>query len=188
MRGLLLVFLLATSVSALPLSVNVTQERDGLMLDFSLVETPPEGFNDALPSGAVVRLTYMIQLRSERRWMWDGRVWKGVLLVSAVFDPITGRYRCESILDNVIVATEEFSDIESASRWLTHPPEVRLAMHDYTRWHKLRIRVRAIYSSSTTWLIFPSTEGTDWVEVRLDEQQGPPSESGESSPTQVPQK
>jgi len=182
MRGFLIIILLAGSVHASPLSIHVTQERDALMLDFALVEVLPDVFDAALPSGAIVRLIYPIQLRSERRWMWDGRVWKGVLSVSAVFDPITGRYRCESVLDDIIVASEEFSNIKDARLWLRDPPEVRLSMYDYSRRRKLRIRVRAVFSSSTTWLIFPSTEGTEWVEVRLEEHQTP-SESEEPSPS-----
>ncbi len=173
MHGILIALVLAASLPVQPLSVSVTQERDALMLDFALLETLPEAFNNALPSGAVVRLTYPIQLRSERRYMWDKRVWKGILAVTAVFDPITGRYRCESVLDDVIVATEEYTDIENARQWLRDPPVVRLAMHDYSRWRKLRIRVRTVFSSSRTLLIFPSIERTDWVEVRFDDHRVP---------------
>ena len=106
MHGLLAVFLIAAAIPGQPLSVNVTQERDALMLDFELLEPPPESLDDGLPSGAVVRLSYLIQLRSDRRMMWDRRGWKGQLQVSAVFDPVTGRYHCGSVLDDIIVASD----------------------------------------------------------------------------------
>jgi hypothetical protein len=160
-------WLLAGVVAAQPLTVEVTRTRDVLAVDFALVADLPEAFEAALPSGAVVRVVYPMQLRSDRRLWWDRRLWRGKVTSAAVFDPMTGRYRCELVLDEIVVATQECERVEDARQWLVNPPSVRLSLEGADKPERLRIRVKAIFSSSTTWLIFPSVEGTGWVEVPL---------------------
>jgi hypothetical protein len=50
------------------------------------------------------------------------------------------------------------------------PPAVEVPLPKGRRDAFLRVRVRAVFSSGTTWLVFPSTEGTGWVEVKLEAQ------------------
>jgi hypothetical protein len=84
------------------------------------------------------------------------------------FDPVTGRYLCELILDDVIITSLETEVPSEARQWLTAPPPVRVVLPPSRKALRLRVRSRAVFSSSTTWLIFPSVDGTDWVEVRLE--------------------
>jgi hypothetical protein len=95
-------------------------------------------------------------------------MWHGEITSSVAFDPVVGRYRCELVLDRVIVATRETPSPTEALAWLRSPPPVRLDLPAGRRTADLLVRVRAVYASATRWLMFPSVEGTDWVEVRLE--------------------
>ena len=158
-------FLLAAS----SLAVEVTPTRESLEVQLELQEPLPEVFAEALPSGAVISVVYPLKVRSKRSFFWDRRLWRGEVIASATFDPITGRYRCELLLDEVMVASEERETADRAQEWLTRPPAVRLALRDVKRIDRVYVRVRAVYSTSTTWLVFPVSTGTEWVEARLDD-------------------
>lgn len=171
-----LTVLLAAAVSAAPpLELETALEGDTLRVAFRLTEPLPEPIETALPSGAEVTVRYQIRVRSSRKMWWDRKVWKGEAVAGAAFDPVTGRYRCELVLDGVIVASREVGGLDDATRWLVEPEEVRFAIPQKSLKGHLKVRVRAVYSSSTRWLVFPDTEGTAWVEAPIEI--GPPGET-----------
>jgi hypothetical protein len=91
-------------------------------------------------------------------------MWTGEAVATAVFDPVIGRFRCELVLDGVIVASHEVESLEAAREWLVNPGPVRFAMPENIGSRPLRVRMRAVFASSTQWLFFPDIEGTEWVE------------------------
>ncbi len=147
-----------------PLSVDVTPDRDAIGVTVHLTRALPAAMETALPSGAMVRIRYPIRVRSDRTLWWDRRLFKGDLIVSAAFDPLTGRYRCELSLDEVMLDIEELGSADDARRWLRSPPTVRLVLPEGRRLDGLSVRVRAVFSASTRWLVFPDVDGTPWVE------------------------
>jgi hypothetical protein len=164
-------FLLAVAglaAPAEPLVVSVARERDALEVRVELVAPLPEPLQAALPTGAQVRVSYPLRLRVHRSVLWDRRLWRGEIVSSVAFDPVIGRYRCELVLDRVIVATRETESPQAAVAWLRSPPPVRLDVPAERRAAALLVRVRAVFASATKWLLFPVVEGTDWVEVRLE--------------------
>ncbi len=171
MAVLLIVLALASGLSGEALTVEVRPDQGAVSVGLHLQIPLPEAFVEALPSGAQVRLQYRLQLRSHRRLWWDRRVWRGTVTSVVAFDPVTGRYRCELTLDDVVVASREVGTADEARGWLTDPPAVRLVLPQVDRAPRLYVRARAVFSSSTTWLVFPSVEGTDWSEVELDTSQ-----------------
>ena len=44
-------------------------------------------------------------------------------------------------------------------------PSVRLVVSDFKKLNRLYLRARAVFSTSTMWLVFPDREGTEWVTV-----------------------
>jgi len=86
----------------------------------------------------------------------------------SAFDAVTGRYRCEIILDGIITESKEAESAEEALLWLISPPPVRVELPEERRQAALKVRVRAVFSSGTTWLIFPTQNATPWVETSLD--------------------
>ncbi|MCJ7755041.1 MAG: hypothetical protein MUP13_10805, partial [Thermoanaerobaculales bacterium] len=94
----------------------------------------------------------------------------GVARSTVTFDAITGRYLCQLIVNGSTTVSREVDSVEFALQWLTAPPAVEVLLPKGRRDAFLRIRARAVFSSGTTWLVFPSTEGTDWVEVKLEAQ------------------
>jgi hypothetical protein len=158
----------ATAADDDPLKVEVRRLGPALELSFRLVGGLPSSFVDAIPSGAQVRVVYPIKVRSQRRLLWNRKVWDGEVVSRVAFDPVTGRYQCELILDSVIVESVESSSAEEAGAWLAAPPAVRLSIPFGRRQPDLTVRVRAVFSSSTKWLFFPAVEGTEWVEVAVE--------------------
>jgi len=163
----LLVVAAGLSAQTEPLTITVARERDALEVRFELVEPLPGPLLAALPTGAQVRVVYPVRLRVGRSFLWDRRLWRGEVTSSVAFDPVIGRYRCELVLDRVIVTTRETESPSDAVAWLRSPPAVRLDLPAERRSADLVVRVRAVFASATKWLLFPSVEGTDWVEVRL---------------------
>lgn len=159
---LLLVAVLSASEE---LSVQVDRRQQTMVVGFELTRPLPEEMVRVLPSGAPVRVAYPLRLRGPRRPLWDRRFWRGEVVAAALFDPVTGRYRCEEVLDGVIVASRELESADQALAWLSAPPPVQLALPEEARAIGLVVRVRAVFSTSTVWLFFPSSEGTEWVEV-----------------------
>jgi hypothetical protein len=164
----LLIFAAGLTAPGEPLALEVTRQRDALELRFRLLAPLPDAFVAALPSGAQVQVVYPVRLRSRRAFLWDRRLWHGEVTSTVTFDPVIGRYRCELILDQVIVATQETEAAAAAMAWLTSPPAVRLDLPAERRTADVAVRVRAVFSSTTRWLLFPTVEGTDWVEIQVE--------------------
>lgn len=166
MSGIVLLLLAATLSSQAPLALEVEQQRDTLRVSFQLLQPLPVSIEEALPSGAEIEVRYPLRVRSPRALWWDRKHWKGEVVATAIFDPITGRYRCEVVLDGVIVSSQEFESAAGARDFLAAPGPVLLSLSIEKR-ARLLVRVRAIFSSSTKWLIFSSVDGTPWVEVEI---------------------
>lgn len=164
-----LALLLAVGV-VLPdaLVLEVTRGPAAVEVGFQLVSPLPEDLAANLESGAEVRLTYPLKVKAKRRGWWDRRLWSGELVTTVAFDAVTGRYRCEVVLDGIITESREIESVEEAVRWLVAPPPVRVELPDERRNAILKVRVRAVFSSGTTWLIFPTQEATPWVEFILE--------------------
>ena len=140
-----------------PLILEATRESAAVEVSFRLTAALPEDLTTALGSGAEVRLTYPLKIKAKRRGWWDRRLWSGELVTIAAFDAVTGRYRCEVVLDGIITESEEVESPDDAVHWLTAPPPVLL-----------KVRVRTVFSSGTAWLIFPTQDATPWMEVTLE--------------------
>jgi hypothetical protein len=182
MLGPATMLIAAMLVNPASLVVETQRGLDDLSVSFRLLEPLPAAIDAALPSGAVVRIRYPIRVRAPRRIWWDKKLWRGDAVAHASFDPVTGRYRCELVLDGVIVTGTDFEDPADVRAWLAEPGEIRFALPEGRREATLRVRVRAIYSSSTKLLIFPSVDGTDWVEtvvppIEEEPEPSPPAES-----------
>ncbi len=149
------------------LEVVATLEPNVVVVDVDLVGDLPTASLDDIPTGSLVRVSYPIRVRSRRRAWFDDRIWRGDLDVTASFDAVTGRFTCEAILDGAILERREVDDIDSVVAWLTSPPPVRISMPERYDDNTLRVRARAVFSRSTTWLIFPSVDSTRWVELEL---------------------
>lgn len=175
-----LVALLATGPAAaddetpvVELEVTATLEPSVVVVDLDLVADLPTETVDGISSGSRVQVSYPIRVSSRRRAWFDDRIWWGDLDVTAAFDAVTGRYTCEAILDGAILERRELGDVAEVVAWLTSPPPVRLSMPERYDDNTLRVRARAVFSRSTTWLIFPSVDSTRWVELEL-----PPRQDG----------
>jgi len=163
----LLAACLAAAVAATPpLTVHVHRAGAALEVSVELGAPLPEQLDRALPTGAEVRVTYDLRVLARRPLWWDKRVWRGKMSATVAFDPVTGRYRCDQLLEDVIVASQETTSADAARSWLTAPPPVRLVLPRTKR--ALRLRARAVLTSGTKWLIFPTTTGSDWVEVPVE--------------------
>jgi hypothetical protein len=168
MPALLAVLLAAASAAAAPIVVSTALADDTLTVDFRLTGALPAALEAALPSGAAVEVRYQVRVRSTRKLWWDKKMWGGEAVATAIFDPVIGRYECELVVDGVIVSSQEFETVDAARSWLADPGRVRFAMPEVPRSRPMWVRVRAVFSSSTKWLFFPETEGTDWVEAPIE--------------------
>jgi hypothetical protein len=163
-----LVLLLAAGVvQSEPLALEASRAATVVDIRFELTKPLPGDLSTALASGAEVRLTYPLRLKAKRKAWWDRRVWSGELVTIVAFDPVTGRYRCALVLDGIITANREVESLESATAWLRAPEPVRVEVPENRRRATLKVRVRAVFSSGTTWLIFPTQDATPWVEITL---------------------
>lgn len=166
--AILVVLLLATTAALPdPLAVDAVREAEAVQVSVQLTTALPAAIETTLAAGAEVRLSFPIRMKAKRRLLWDRRLWSGELVTIAAFDPVTGRYRCQVILDGVITSTHEVESVAAAQRWLTSPPAVRIELPGERREDTLKLRVRAVFSRSTTWLIFPTQDATPWVELIL---------------------
>ena len=160
---------LAATATLPPLEVHVRRVGGALEVRLVLNAKLPEPITGALPSGAQVNVKYQLRVRRRRAVLWDPRVWRGEAVSSVVFDPVTGRYRCELLLNDVIVESRETESAATALLWLRSPPAFRLLL-PRTR-HALRLSARAVFATGGTWLVFPTAKGTSWITVPVE---GPP--------------
>jgi len=148
--------------------LEIDRGPDALVISMQLVEELPSSIDQTLSSGATVVIDYPLRVYGRRRMFPDRKVWKGVARVSVNFDAVTGRYLCQLIVNGDTTASREVGSMEEARVWLSAPPPVEVPLPEARRDAVLRVRVRAVFASGTTWLVFPTTDGTDWLEVRLD--------------------
>jgi hypothetical protein len=150
-----------------PLILEAMREPAAVEVSLALAAPLPDALAEALVSGAEVRLTYLLRVKAKRKLWWDRRVWGGEVVTIAAFDPVTGRYRCEMILDGIITASREVELLADARRWLVEPAPVRVELPESRRQAVLEVRARAVFSSGTTWLVFPTQEATPWTNLIL---------------------
>jgi len=166
--ALLAVLLAASAATAAPIVVDTALEQNTLTVEFRLTEPLPDTVEAALPSGAVVEVRYQVRVRSTRKMWWDKKMWTGEAVATTVYDPVVGRFECELVVDGVIVKSHEVETVDAARSWLVDPGRVQFAMPAKLESRSLWVRVRAVFSSSTKWLFFPDTEGTEWVEAPIE--------------------
>jgi hypothetical protein len=145
----------------------VVRQPAAVDVSVELVAPLPDELAAALDAGAEVRLAYPLKVKARRKGWFDRRVWSGRLVTIVSFDAVTGRYRCEVVLDGIITKSGELSGVAAARQWLTAPPAVRVELAEERRDDELKIRARAVFSTGTTWLIFPTQDATPWTEIRL---------------------
>ena len=168
MSGIACVLLLITALAGQPLSLEVDRGAEALVIQFKVAGELPASVESTLGSGLATEIDYTFRVYGRRRFFPDRKIWKGVAKASATFDAVTGRYLCQVIVNGTTTISREVDTAEAARRWLMAPPAVEVPIPRGRRDAYLRVRARAVFSSGTTWLVFPSTEGTDWVEVRLE--------------------
>ena len=168
MSGIACVLLLITAFAGQPLSLEVDRGAEALVIQFKVAGELPASVESTLGSGLATEIDYTFRVYGRRRFFPDRKIWKGVAKASATFDAVTGRYRCQVIVNGTTTVSREVDTAEAARRWLMAPPAVEVPIPRGRRDAFLRVRARAVFSSGTSWLIFPSTEGTDWVEVQLE--------------------
>lgn len=171
MSTLAAVFLLLASVASETMLVEVERGPQELSVRFELLMEMPEEVAKSLSSGARIEVDYPLRVYARRKMFPDNRLWKGVARATVTFDAITGRYLCQLIVNGSTTVSREVESEEVARQWLVAPPAVEVPIPKGRRDAFLRVRVRAVFWSGTTWLVFPSTEGTDWVEVKLEPSQ-----------------
>jgi hypothetical protein len=160
--------LFAAASAAAPMLLNVERGFGELTVRFELLEPLPEAIQSAVSSGVEVHVRYPIRVYSRRRMWWDNRIWKGEARTTTTFDAITGRYQCSLTVNGETTVSRELDSAEEAMRWLTAPPPLTLPLPPARQNAHLRVEVRAVFASGTKWLVFPSTDGTKWVVVRLE--------------------
>jgi len=149
MSSLAAAVLLIASLASDALLVEVDRGPEELVVRFELLAEMPESVVNTVSSGARIEIDYPLRVYARRRMFPDRRIWKGEARSTVTF---------------------EVDSVEFALQWLMAPPSVEVPLPKGRRDAFLRVRVRAVFSSGTTWLVFPSSEGTDWVEVKLEAQ------------------
>jgi hypothetical protein len=170
MSSLAAALLLIASLASDAMLLEVDRGPEELVIRFELLTEAPEPVLNAVSSGARVEIDYPLRVYVRRKMFPDRRIWKGVARATVTFDAITGRYLCQLIVNGSTTVSREVESVEVARQWLKAPPAVEVPIPKGRRDALLRVRVRAVFSSGTTWLVFPSSEGTDWVEVKLEAQ------------------
>ncbi len=149
------------------LEVRACWQTPGLELKLELKGDLPEPLERALPSGAVVRVLYPIRVRAHRKLWWDRHLFDSEAESIVSFDPVTGRYRCQLRLGEVVVSVRETASAAVARAWLTHPPPLHLVISD--RAERVRVEARAVFATGSVWLVFPTAEGTPWIRTDVEE-------------------
>jgi len=171
MSNLATVLLLTVSLASEVMLLEVDRGPEELVVRFELLAEMPESVRSTVSSGARIEVDYPLRVYGRRKMFPDRRIWKGVARATVTFDAITGRYLCQLIVNGSTTVSREVDSVELAQQWLRAPPAVEVPIPKGRRDAFLRVRVRAVFSSGTKWLVFPSSEGTDWVELKLEAQQ-----------------
>ena len=170
MSSLAAAVLLVASLASDALHVGVDRGPEEVVVRLELLAEVPESVVSTVSSGVRVEIDYALRVYGRRRMFPDRRIWKGVARSTVTFDAIIGRYLCQLIVNGSTTVSREVDSVDFALQWLTAPPAVEVPIPKGRRDAFLRVRARAVFSSGTTWLVFPSTQGTDWVEVKLEAQ------------------
>lgn len=168
MLGLACALLLTAALAGDPMSIEVDRNPEELVVHFALIDDLPESLETALSSGSKIEINYALRVYGRRRLFPDRKIWKGMVQSIVSFDAVTGRYRCQLIVAGTTTVSRELDSTEAARQWLVAPPPVEVPVPRARREALLRVRVRAVFASGTAWLVFPTTDGTDWVEVQVD--------------------
>lgn len=164
-----MVVMMAVAVlAAEPLVLDVERDEDRLVIRFDLVEALPDSVETVLLSGARAQIDYSLRVYSRRRFFPDRRLWRGTAESIVTFDALTNRFRCQLIVNGTTTDSRELLSAEDARRWLLAPPPVEVPLPRGRRGAFLRVRARAVFARGTSWLIFPTSDGTDWTETRLE--------------------
>jgi len=170
MSHLAVTILLIASFASDAMLLEVDRLPEELTIRFELLSELPESVVSTVSSGARIEINYPLRVYARRKMFPDRRVWKGVARATVTFDAITGRYLCQLIVNDSTTVSREVESIGLALQWLKAPPAVEVPIPKARREAFLRVRVRAVFSSGTKWLVFPSSEGTAWVEVKIEAQ------------------
>ena len=168
MTGHLCTLVLAAAFAVEPLTIAVDRGVEGLVISFAMVEALPDDLEASLSSGATTEVAYAVRVYGRRRFFPDRKIWKGTARASVRFDAVTGRYVCQLIVNGSTTTSREIDTLDEAREWLRAPPPVEVDLPEARREAYLRVRVRAVFASGTAWLVFPSTDGTDWFETSID--------------------
>jgi hypothetical protein len=168
MKGLLSLVLAAVAMTAAPIVVNVERSDERLQIRLELAEPLPEELEIALSKGGRTEVQYLLRVYSPRRLLPDRRTWRGTADSIVSFDAITGRYRCQLIVNGTTTTSMETNSAAEARSWLAAPPTIEVPLPRGRRGSILRVRTRAVFARGTTWLVFPTSDGTRWVEVLLE--------------------
>jgi len=162
------VLALALALAPTPMTLEVARQGDAVVLSVGLPEELPDALAERLSTGATTEIDYALRVYAPRKLIPDRRVWKATAKATVTFDAVTGRFLCQLIVNGDTTASREVDTIAAARRWLRSPPVVEFVVPPGRRDDLLKVRARAVFSSGTSWLIFPTTEGTDWVEVQVE--------------------
>ncbi len=167
MSHLLPLVLAIAAVASGPISVEVERRANQLEVDVSLEVSFPDELATELTAGGRTEIQYLVRVYAPRWLIPDRRVWKGTAVSVVSFDAVTGRYLCQLIVNGTTTSSTETGNAAIARAWLTSPPTIEVPLPRGRRGGELRIRARAVFSRGTTWLVFPTTDGTLWQELQL---------------------
>jgi hypothetical protein len=170
MKGMLTAALLILAVAVGTIAVELEVERsvERLTVRVALSEALPDDLEAKLSSGGKVTVQYLVRIYSPRWLINDRRMWKGAADSIVSFDAITGRYQCQLIVNGTTTTSRETDSAADARAWLQGPPAIEVPIPKSRRDAFLRVRARAVFSRGTTWLVFPTANGTRWTEVGLE--------------------
>lgn len=170
MSHLLSLMLIVAATASGPVTLEVERHPDQLEIDLALAVSLPDEPETALTSGGRAEVQYLLRVYAPRWLIPDRRVWRGTARSVVSFDAVTGRYLCQLIVNGTTTSSMETEAAARARAWLTSPPTIEVPVPKGRRDADLRIRVRAVFSRGTAWLVFPTTDGTQWQELRLENQ------------------
>jgi hypothetical protein len=164
---MVLALLLAAAASVPGLEVFLNPAPGRLQVQMAVMRELPEEWTQALAAGAPVSITYRLHLYRNRRWLWDLRLANHELQIKAQRDPLTGVFTLVAEFDEEILASGQAESLEEAVRWVKRPPTVEVAVP--LRHEPLWLFVRAEFFTRYRLLVFPTTDGTEWLQKAIPE-------------------
>jgi hypothetical protein len=174
MKGMVMAALLILAMAVGPIAVELEVKRsvERLTVLVELSDALPDDLESTLASGGKVTVQYQVRVYSPRWLINDRKMWKGAADSIVSFDAITGRYRCQLIVNGTTTTSKETDSAADARAWLQGPPAIEVPIPKSRRDAFLRVRARAVFSRGTKWLIFPTANGTGWTEIGLEPMAG----------------